>query len=802
MSDEKKYDPDEKKDDKHPIEKAVEHEKYLKNIRRQIMKFKPQMNIGLSGINVIRQSKKGILICAGTGMQVRDITRATVGYVKDADIVLYCVANRATEMFIQQLNPNFHDLYMYYADDKNRRDTYTQMVMAMIENVRKNKFVVALFYGHPGVFVTPAHEAIKICETEGYYAKMLPGVSAADTLYADLNIDPSKPGMVQYEATDLLLRTRPLIPQIHTIIWQIGCVGNHGFTKSGYKKGPGLDILCNLLIKAYGDTYMVYLYVAATYPTLQPEINKIELKELKNSKITGITTLYIPPKGITKISKEIAQKLNLKIQYTEKENEIRKERINDEMTNKYVTPQFNQFIGGGQLGKYLINVSKGGKATESHRINPQQSMSMALLSDHEKKAIKSKNRGYIKLALDSNADTQAQECWQYLLENPDDMTQFLNYYTAKQYDDCNSYIKKLGYNCTYQDIISVIKMWQNESPTFWSSDYELIYTDSTKPQLLSISVTPTSVNGQQTTVTIIQIDDKIIKGASFSKATLSWKQADGNEADGELRFVALTGDDGKTQEPYPVPIRICSGTIGGQQVKATSKFQEYHLDSWTGDYVDAHYYYIANGETKYDTSAKAPILRISKDTLEISYDEKQYQELCSNQYDWNSLKCTLTLLKSKANKFDMYFVFSNNKEGYTITGSTEDGKKRKYYATNNIPAPTPAKPSSGAIFEGFLIGVASSITASIVGVGVSKMCAMIKVCRDEVSTSAVNEDISVTEMSTMNEASASVGGGIVDQVESLPGIPIDAPQVTSDVTSDVTADVTADVTTDVTTDVT
>eukprot|EP01084_Bolivina_argentea_P300696 518573_1 len=798
MSDEKKYDPDEKKDDKHPIEKAVEHEKYLKNIRRQIMKFKPQMNIGLSGINVIRQSKKGILICAGTGMQVRDITRATVGYVKDADIVLYCVANRATEMFIQQLNPNFHDLYMYYADDKNRRDTYTQMVMAMIENVRKNKFVVALFYGHPGVFVTPAHEAIKICETEGYYAKMLPGVSAADTLYADLNIDPSKPGMVQYEATDLLLRTRPLIPQIHTIIWQIGCVGNHGFTKSGYKKGPGLDILCNLLIKAYGDTYMVYLYVAATYPTLQPEINKIELKELKNSKITGITTLYIPPKGITKISKEIAQKLNLKIQYTEKENEIRKERINDEMTNKYVTPQFNQFIGGGQLGKYLINVSKGGKATESHRINPQQSMSMALLSDHEKKAIKSKNRGYIKLALDSNADTQAQECWQYLLENPDDMTQFLNYYTAKQYDDCNSYIKKLGYNCTYQDIISVIKMWQNESPTFWSSDYELIYTELKEDHLMSISSTPTISNGKTIEVTVIQIDDKFIQKASFSKATLSWKQADGNEADGELRFVALTGDDGKTQEPYPVPIRICSGTIGGQQVTATSKFQECDLDAFTGDYENAFYY---NKDKSIDKSATAPTFKITKistgSNLMIAYDQKTYQEIPTTQYVWDKIKCTLTLLKSKGNNFDMYFsIYNDSAKGYIISGTTNDGKQRNYYAnTSAPPSPLPSKPFTATIWFSIIL-IVGFATIIIAGPKLAKYLVTKMLTQ---TRSDMNEDVEQLG-EDVEQLDEDIGTGAEDDA------PVDVPPgdvpVTTETTSDVTTDVTSDVTTDVTSDVT
>ncbi|KAJ2931620.1 hypothetical protein H1R20_g5340, partial [Candolleomyces eurysporus] len=88
----------------------------------------------------------------------------------------------------------------------------------MLSKVRSGQDVVGLFYGHPGVFAHPSHRAIKIAREEGYLAKMLPGISAEDCLFADLGIDPSINGTTTYEATDLLTHDRPLDPASNLIL--------------------------------------------------------------------------------------------------------------------------------------------------------------------------------------------------------------------------------------------------------------------------------------------------------------------------------------------------------------------------------------------------------------------------------------------------------------------------------------------------------------------------------------------------------------------------------------------------------
>ena len=104
----------------------------------------------------------------------------------------------------------------------------------MLAHVRKGQNVVGVFYGHPGVFVSPSHRSIKIARKEGFTAKMLPGISAEDCLFADLGIDPAIPGCVTYEATDMLIRNKPLVPSSHLVVYQVGCVGIMDFNFEGF----------------------------------------------------------------------------------------------------------------------------------------------------------------------------------------------------------------------------------------------------------------------------------------------------------------------------------------------------------------------------------------------------------------------------------------------------------------------------------------------------------------------------------------------------------------------------------------
>jgi uncharacterized protein YabN with tetrapyrrole methylase and pyrophosphatase domain len=253
---------------------------------------------------------KGELIVVGTGISVGHITMEARSWICSAEKVLYCVADPATERLIVRLNPNAESLYVYYGEGKPRRETYQQMVDRTMECVRAGKQVCVAYYGHPGIFVAPSHKSIMVAREEGFSARMLPAVSSLDCLFCDLGIDPAT-GCQVLEATDLLLRHRSLDVFSHTIIWQIAATGDLGFSFKGYD-GRNIRSLVEYLLRLYPHDHDVTVYEAAQYPVCDPVIRKMKLDELTNQMISGISTLYVPPRERPPVHISMLNRLGLR----------------------------------------------------------------------------------------------------------------------------------------------------------------------------------------------------------------------------------------------------------------------------------------------------------------------------------------------------------------------------------------------------------------------------------------------------------------------------------------------------------
>lgn len=336
--------------------------------------------------------KKGSLIVVGSGIKgVGQITLETEGWIRQSDIVLYCVSDPATAFWIEKNSQEAIDLYTLYANGKRRIETYNQMVEAMLVPMRQGKSVCGVFYGHPGVFVYPSHQAIAIARSEGYKAGMLPGISALDCLFADLGIDPSRFGCQTFEATDLLLRKRQISTDGHVIIWQIGCVGDLGFNFAGYD-ARNLGILTDYLLQSYPPEHFVTVYEAAQYPVCSPKILKLPLKKLTETKVTGISTLYIPPEQTSNTNQAMAEKLGLVGSYSA---HAQKSANQKSPFAEYVPPPSES-----GLAEFMIDLSTNPRLLAHFRKNPAVAMANhAHLSPEEKKALLSFHSGIIRLGI-------------------------------------------------------------------------------------------------------------------------------------------------------------------------------------------------------------------------------------------------------------------------------------------------------------------------------------------------------------------------------------------------------------------
>lgn len=257
---------------------------------------------------------EGSLLIVGTGIQAAgQVTVEARAAIERADKLFYVVADPTTEHYLRKLNASAESLHGLYETDKERFVTYMEMVTKIIDEVRTGSKVCVAFYGHPGVFTFPSHEAIRQARALGYVARMQPGISAEDCLFADLGIDPSMAGCQSFEATDFLIFRRRFDTNSSLVLWQVGVIGDPTFQGRGYDLSGlrGLRVLADYLIGFYGGQHPAVLYEASHYPTYEPMIQPVALGDLTDAKTTAVTTMYVPPKEVLVPDSEMLKLLGL-----------------------------------------------------------------------------------------------------------------------------------------------------------------------------------------------------------------------------------------------------------------------------------------------------------------------------------------------------------------------------------------------------------------------------------------------------------------------------------------------------------
>ncbi|OAX31275.1 tetrapyrrole methylase, partial [Rhizopogon vinicolor AM-OR11-026] len=251
--------------------------------------------------------KCGTLTIAGSGIScIAHITLETLSYIKESDKLFYLVCDPVTEAFIQDnATGDCFDLSVFYDKNKSRYNSYHTDIM--LKAVRAGRDVLNVFYGHPGVFVSPSHRAIAMAREEGYKARMLPGISAEDYMFADLEFDPALSGCKTCEATEILLRDKPLDPSVHNIIWQVGSVG---VTDMEFEKSK-FHLLVDCLEKDFGPDHKVVHYIVAVLPQSTTTMDTFTISDLRKEDVAKqfgtISTLYIPPRDEALISSSMME---------------------------------------------------------------------------------------------------------------------------------------------------------------------------------------------------------------------------------------------------------------------------------------------------------------------------------------------------------------------------------------------------------------------------------------------------------------------------------------------------------------
>ena len=142
--------------------------------------------------------------------------------------------------------------------------------------------------------------------------KVLPGISALDTIFADLQLDPVVHGIQMYEATDLLLRRRPLHNDVPAVIWQIGPLETALHSQRSphaLNDSPASSSTSRALLSCGTRVAAIY---CSPHPIVPPHILRFAIEDMGDhaAEIHTGFMLYIPPSaGRPVVDRELATQL-------------------------------------------------------------------------------------------------------------------------------------------------------------------------------------------------------------------------------------------------------------------------------------------------------------------------------------------------------------------------------------------------------------------------------------------------------------------------------------------------------------
>jgi hypothetical protein len=237
----------------------------------------------------------GSLVCVGVGMTLGShLTPLARSYIESAEVVFAGLSNGVVELWLAKIRPDLRSFQSLFQQRYHSVDPYRHVVDAILAEVRAGRRVCAVFYGHPGVFSWPCHEALETASREGHPTHLEPAISTEDCLYCDLGIDPGKYGCQHYEVSQLMLYRRQLDTSAYLILWQAGVANDPAMARLRVTM-PYRQLLMEVLARDYPLEHEIIVYKVPSIPVEKPYVDRITIKLLPTVSLDHHATLVLPP---------------------------------------------------------------------------------------------------------------------------------------------------------------------------------------------------------------------------------------------------------------------------------------------------------------------------------------------------------------------------------------------------------------------------------------------------------------------------------------------------------------------------
>jgi precorrin-3B methylase len=238
------------------------------------------------------------IFLAGLGIgSVTQVTREVEAALRASKEVLFLDTGVATRTYLEQLCPRVTDLYAEtYRAGKSRLSGYEHAAIRVVEAALDHPPVAFALHGHPLIAATPPFLVREMARALGLGVKILPGVSAIDTVLADLGVDPVVDGIQMFEASDVLLRRRPLQADVPALLWQIGPIET-ALHSEHVARPERFDRFIAHLRRYYPQGHEIAAVYSAPHPLLPAQVLRFPLERMGShaAELHHGFTLYVPP---------------------------------------------------------------------------------------------------------------------------------------------------------------------------------------------------------------------------------------------------------------------------------------------------------------------------------------------------------------------------------------------------------------------------------------------------------------------------------------------------------------------------
>jgi precorrin-2 methylase len=249
----------------------------------------------------------------GTGIVgTHQLTREAEEVIRRSNHTFVISSGYGIPEYIETLCPLVTDLGYLYEPGMNRLPTYHRMAAEVVSAALVEAPVCLATYGHPWVYCYPTTLIDRAAPLLGLHVEVFAGVSAFDSLLVDLGTDIANSGIQMYEATDLLLRQRPIQNDVTCVIWQPTVVGDPTCPAGPYT-AEQFKPLQDYLLRFYPPDHLIKLVTSKTYPLTRSIVQSLRVDDLA-TELEGapqVGTLYIP--ALTQRPIEDAELLNVMV---------------------------------------------------------------------------------------------------------------------------------------------------------------------------------------------------------------------------------------------------------------------------------------------------------------------------------------------------------------------------------------------------------------------------------------------------------------------------------------------------------